>query len=152
MVISLAVVALMTVLVVFALTSTKTVPSHGTVSAFKLSTYTDATHTVALDTFDWNTVNPGGSTYKDVYVMNDGGDLAMAISITYGDCLAHIGASPTHNVTGIGMTITSDLPPSTSLNKGAGILVRFTLTVPDNADTQLGVVFDVPISFIGTNP
>jgi len=152
MVISFAVAALMMTVIVFAaLRSTKTVPSTGTVYAFKVSVYTDETGNTPVDSFIWNNVNPGLSTTKDVFVRNDAGSLPMTLTITTDDCVAQVGTPPVTNTSDIGMTITWNIT-SYPLTAGSGVWVQMTLAVPDNTETVKGLTFDLPINFIGDNP
>ena len=150
--ISLVVAAIMmTAIAIAALRSTRTIPTSGTVYAFKVQVYTDETNNIEKETIPFTNVNPGGTDTEDVYVKNDAGDLPMRVSITTGDCDAHVGGLPTHNISDVGISITWNVTDYT-LNKGQGVWARLTLTVLDNAETQKGVTFDVPINFIGDNP
>jgi len=141
---ALAIVAVMMMTTVLALLQTsKTIPSSGTIYAFKVNIYTDETGNTLIDTITWANVNPGGSATKDVYVRNDAGSLTLILSMTTDTWIA----TPS-NSSDLGVTITWNCTAQ-ELTPTQGVWARLTLTVPDNLETQKGLDFDVGIKIIG---
>jgi hypothetical protein len=64
------------------LTSTKTIPSSGTLNAFKVGVYTDDQFYNPVSTIAWADLNPGESTSQTVYVRNEAGDLSVKLSLS----------------------------------------------------------------------
>lgn len=133
---------LMMATVLALLQSTKTVPSSGTIYAFKVAVYTDETASNPVFKVNWTTVNPGGSDTEDVYVKNEAGSLSMNLSMTTSGWSATpsnttLVASLSWNATG------------TVLSAGTGTWARLTLAVEDNLETQTGLDFSVNINVIG---
>jgi hypothetical protein len=141
---ALAIIALMTITVVVALLqSSKTIPSSGTIYAYKVVVYANSGLTNQLDKINWTTVNPGGSTTQTIYVKNEAGNLNMILSMEI------TGWSPTPanttNVVYFGWNQTG-----TTLTPGQSTTALVSMVVPDNSETQTGLSFDVSIRIIGT--
>jgi hypothetical protein len=141
---ALAIIALMTITVVVALLQTsKTIPSSGTIYAYKVGVYSDPSLTTPLSSITWETVNPGGSTNQTIYVKNEAENLTMTLSMD----TSSWSPSPanTTNVVYFGWNQTG-----TVLAPGADATALVTMIVPDNAETQTGLSFNVNIDIIGT--
>jgi archaellin len=140
---ALAIVAVMMMTTVLALLQTsKTVPSSGTISAFKVGVYADSALTDPLYKINWTNVNPGNSTTQTIYVKNEAGNLNLNLSMTTNTW----SATPT-NTTDVA-TVTWN-KGGTVLAPGQNATATVTLTVADNAETQFGLSFDVNVKIIG---
>ena len=144
-IVALTIAAIMMIASVLALlTSIKTIPSSGTISAFKVTVYENDTTTLVITPFAFDSVSNGSSTYRDVYVKNQAGNKNMTLSMTTDTWVADIA-----NSTDIGVTLTWNYT-SGILTPGNGEGVRLTLSAADNADTRTGLSFTVNINIIGT--
>lgn len=54
------------------LQSSRTIPSHGTISGVNVNVYQDSNCTQPLTSVDWGTLDNGSSAIKTVYVRNEG--------------------------------------------------------------------------------
>jgi len=141
---ALAIVAVMMMTTVLALLQTsKTVPSSGTISAFKVGVYADSALTDPLYKINWTNVNPGNSTTQTIYVKNEAGNLNLSLSMTTNTW----SATPTNTTTNVA-TVTWN-KGGTVLAPGQNATAILTLTVADNAETQAGLSFDVNVKIIG---
>jgi len=144
---ALAIASIMMIASVLALlTSTKTVPSSGTISAFKVTVYEDDTTTLVITPFIFDSVSNGSSTYRDIFVKNAAGNKDMTLSMTTDTWVADPSNSSGPN---LGVTLTWNYT-SGILTPGSGELLRLTLSAADNAQTQAGLSFTVNINIIGT--
>jgi len=142
---ALAIASIMMIASVLALlTSTKQIPSTGTISVFKVAVYENDTTTPVITPFAFDSVSNGSSTYRDIYVKNQAGNKDMTLSMTVDNWVA----VPV-NSTGIGVTLTWNYTSGT-LTPGSGEGVRLTLSAADNAETKAGLSFTVNINRIGT--
>lgn len=65
------------------ITSTKTIPSSGTISGVNLGVYTDATYnTPFTSTLLWGTISNGTTVTYPIYIRNDGKSLSMKLSLS----------------------------------------------------------------------
>ena len=143
---ALAIASIMMIASVLALlTSTKQIPSTGTISAFKVAVYENDTTTPVITPFAFDSVSNGSSTYRDIYVKNQAGNKNMTLSMT----VANWVADPVNSTTGVGVMLTWNYT-SGILTPGSGELLRLTLSAADNAQTQAGLSFTVNINIIGT--
>ena len=141
---ALAIIALMTITVVVALLQTsKTIPSSGTIYAYKVGVYSDSALTNSISKINWTTVNPDGNTTQTIYVKNEAGNLNMTLSMEITDWTP----TPTNstNVVYFGWDQTG-----TELTPGQNATAIVTMIVLDNAETQTGLFFDVNVKIIGT--
>jgi hypothetical protein len=142
---ALAIATIMMIASVLALlTSTKTIPSSGTISAFKVTVYENDTTTLVKIPFAFDSVSNGSTTYRDIYVKNQAGNKDMTLSMTTDTWVAD-----PDNSSDIGVTLTWNYT-SGILNPGTGEGVRLTLSAANNAQTQDGLSFTVNINIIGT--
>lgn len=142
-IIALAMVAaLFTVIVIAQLTTTRTVPSTGTIYAFKVTVYADEACTNQVFQINWTTLNPGGQDVQDFYVKNDAGSLTMSLSMT----TSSWSATPANTTTVASLTWNAT---SAQLTSGESVCARFTLDVEDNAETQTGLDFDFDVNVTG---
>jgi hypothetical protein len=143
--IALAVALMLMIASVLALlSSTKQVPTKGTISAFRVAVYENDTTTPVITPFYFDWVSNGSTTYRDIYVKNQQGAKSMTLSWTVTDWVA-----VPSNGSSIGVTLTWNYAGAI-LAPGDGQAVRLTLTAADNAATQTGLSFDVNINIIGT--
>jgi len=144
---ALAIAAIMMMAGVLALlSSTKQIPSSGTISAFRVAVYENDTITPVITPFAFDSVSNGSSTYRDIYVKNQAGNKNMTLSMTVDTWIAE-----PSNATGpdLGVTLAWNYT-SGILTPGSGELLRLTLFAADNAETQAGLSFTVKIYIMGT--
>jgi hypothetical protein len=133
--------------VVALLTSTKTIPSSGTISAFKVGVYSNAGCTIPLTGITFDTISPSYNTNKTVYIKNDGPSggksLSLSMTVTNWACTPQ---NTTENVVTIAFNSTS-----TVLAPTVSCAANITLTALDNDSTKTGLSFtDISINIIGT--
>lgn len=146
LVVALALVTIMMMASVWAfLTSMKTIPSKGSIYAFKVAVYENDTTTGVITPFLFDNLNPDSSTYRDIYVKNEAGDKNVTLSWTVGNWTA-----VPENSSDIGVTLTWNYDGN-PIAHGTGTMVRLTLYAPNNAATQAGLSFDVRINITGTS-
>jgi hypothetical protein len=140
---ALAIVAVMMMTTVLALLQTsKTVPSSGTISAFKVGVYSNVGCTIPMTTITWTAVNPGDSTGQVIYVKNEASSLTLSLSMT-----PEAWSATPVNATAVAYV--SWNITATVLAPGQNATATVTLTVTDNAETQFGLSFDVNVKIIG---
>jgi hypothetical protein len=136
--------------VVALLTSTKTIPSSGTISAFKVGVYTDGTYGTSLTALAFDPISPGYSTIKTIFIRNDApsGGKSMNLSMTVTNWNASCSPlNATYNV------VTFDFNQTgTVLAPTYGVAANITLTALVNNETQAGLTFSnvLNINIIGT--
>jgi hypothetical protein len=145
---ALAIASIMMIASVLALlTSTKTIPSSGTISAFKVGVYSDSGCTIPLTGITFDTVSAGYSTSETVYIKNNAviGGQSMNLSMTVTDW-ACTPANDTENVVTFAFNSTGiALAPTYSC------AADITLTALDNNSTRTGLSFTgININIIGT--
>jgi hypothetical protein len=144
---ALAIASIMMIASVVALlTSTKTVPSSGTISAFKVTVYENDTTTLVITPFIFDSVGNGSSTYRDIFVKNAAGNKGMTLGMTTDTWVADPSNSSGPD---LGVTLTWNYT-SGVLTPGTGEGVRLTLSAADNTQTRTGLSFTVKINIIGT--
>jgi hypothetical protein len=140
---ALAIVAVMMMTTVLALLQTsKTVPSSGTISAFKVGVYANSGLSDPISKINWTAVNPGDTTTQTIYVKNEAGALTLSLSMTP----EAWSATPT-NQSAVAY-ITWD-QQDTDLTPGQSVTAILTLQVLNNTETQTGLSFDVNIRIVG---
>ena len=129
------------------LTSIKTIPSSGTISAFKVGVYSNAGCTIPITEITFDTISPSYSTIKTVYIKNDGpvGGQSLSLSMTV-PSWACTPMNTTEDVVTIAFNSTS-----TVLAPTVSCAANITLTALDNDSTKTGLSFtDISINIIGT--
>ena len=145
-IVALAIAAIIMMASVLALlTSTKTIPSKGTIYAFKVAVYENDTTTPVATPFFFDNVNAGGETYRDIYVKNEAESKSLTLSMTVTDW----SATPS-NSSDIGVTLAWNHTGG-AIAPGNGVNLRLTLTAADNEQTKNGLDFDININIIGTS-
>jgi hypothetical protein len=141
---ALMIIAVMMITTVVAILQTsKTIPSSGTIYAYKLGIYSDSGCNTPISTINWATVNPGGSTQQVIYVKNEAGNLKMELS------METPGWSPTPSNSTAVVFLGWD-KTATKLDPNTSTMATVSLVVADNAETQAGLTFDVSIKIVGT--
>jgi hypothetical protein len=137
----LAIAAIMIVVVFAAITSTKTVPSSGTIAGVNLGVYSDPGCTIALDASNpivWGTVNPGAFVTQTVYILNTGTtDMTLALTTS-------------NWVNQSLLTLTWD-KESAVVNPGLANKVTAILTLTASSSFTTGTDFSVDIVITGTH-
>ena len=129
------------------LLSTKTIPSSGTISAFKVVVYSDSGFTTELTSITFDTISAGYNTNKTVFIKNNAttGGRSMSLSMTVPSWTCSP-LNTTMNVVTIAFNSTS-----TILAPQAGCAANITLTALDNELTNAGLSFsNIDINIIGT--
>ena len=146
-IVALSIAAMMTVAGVLALmTSSKTIPTSGTINAFKVGVYSDSGCSTPLSTITFNTVSPGYSTDQTVFIRNDatsgGKSMSLSMTVTNWACTP----SNSTNVVTIAFNSTGvTLAPTVSC------AANITLTALDNDETKTGLSFtNININIFGT--
>ncbi len=141
---ALAIVAVLMMTTVLALLQTsKTIPSSGTISAFKVGVYSDVGCTTPISTITWTTVNPGDTTTQTIYVKNEASSLTLSVSMTPEGW----SASPA-NATVVAY-VSWNVTVGTQLAHGASLAALLTLTTVNNTETQTGLNFNVNVRIVG---
>jgi len=141
---ALAIVAVMMMTTVLALLQTsKTVPSSGTISAFKVGVYANPGLTDPISKINWTDVNPGDNTTQTIYVKNEAGALTLSLSMTP----EAWSATPTANQSTVAYITWNQ--QDTDLTPGQNVTAILTLQVLNNTETQTGLNFDVNIRIVG---
>jgi len=141
---ALAIVAVMMMTTVLALLQTsKTVPSSGTISAFKVAVYANPGLTNPISKINWTDVNPGDTTTQTIYVKNEAGALTLSLSMTPEDWSAT--PANTTTVAYVSWNITA----GTQLTPGASLAALLTLTTVNNTETQTGLNFNINVRIVG---
>ena len=136
--------------VVALLTSTKTIPSSGTISAFKVGVYTDAGFGTPLATIAFDPISPSYNTNKTIFIRNDApsGGKSMTLSMTVTNWNASCSPlNTTYNVVTFAFNRTG-----TVLAPTESVAADITLTALENNETQAGLTFSnvLNINIIGT--
>ncbi|HUW49266.1 MAG TPA: hypothetical protein VMW36_11035 [Patescibacteria group bacterium] len=147
-IVALTVAAIMMMATVLAtLLSTKTIPSSGTISAFKVDVYSDDGLTTPLTAIPFDTISAGYNTSKTVYIKNNAvlGGQSMSLSMTVTDW-ACTPANTTENVVTFAFNSTGTILAPTE-----NCTATITLTALDNNSTRAGLSFtSININIIGT--
>lgn len=142
-IVALAIATTLLMVTAFALlTTTRTVPSTGTIYAFRVTVYANEACTDQVYQINWTTINPGGTDVKDFYVKNDAGNLGMDLSMA----TSGWSGNPT-NTTDVA-TLTWNAT-SHHLAAGESACAEFTLAIADNAETQAGLTFSFDVNVTG---
>jgi hypothetical protein len=129
------------------LLSTKTIPSSGTISAFKVGVYSDVGCTTPVASITFDTISAGYNTIVPVYVKNEAvtGGQSMDLSMT----ITNWASIPSYTMESV-VTIVFN-PTSTTLAPQESTAATITLTALDNAETEAGLTFtNININIIGT--
>jgi hypothetical protein len=131
------------------LTSTKTIPSSGTISAFKVGVYSDAECTIPLTAIAFGSVSPSYNTNQTMFIKNDSpsGGKSLSLSMTIPNWNAVCTPlNTTYNVVTFVFNQTGTvLAPTNS------VAANITMTALENAETQAGLSFtSLSINIIGT--
>jgi hypothetical protein len=129
------------------LLSTKTIPSSGTISAFKVVVYSDSGFTTELTAITFDTISAGYNTNKTVYIKNNattgGRSMSLSMAVPSWTCSP---PNTTMNVVTIAFNSTG-----TVLAPQAGCAANITLTALDNVLTNAGLSFtNIDINIVGT--
>lgn len=129
------------------LLSTKTIPSSGTISAFKVVVYSDSGFTTELTAITFDTISAGYNTNKTVYIKNnattDGRSMSLSMTVPSWTCSP---LNTTMNVVTIAFNSTG-----TVLAPQSGCAANITLTALDNVLTNAGLSFtNIDINIVGT--
>ena len=145
---ALTICAIMLMATVLAtLLSTKTIPSTGTISAFKVVVYSDSGFNTELPTITFDTISAGYNTNKTVYIKNNattgGRSMRLSMTVTNWAC-----TPPTTMESVVTFAFNST---DTILAPQAGCAANITLTALDNGLTNAGLSFsNIDINIIGT--
>jgi hypothetical protein len=63
------------------LTSNRSIPNSGEITAINVGVYSDSACTTSLTSWNWSTLDPGSSTLKTMYVKNNG-TVPMTLNMT----------------------------------------------------------------------
>jgi hypothetical protein len=66
------------------LTTTRTLPSNGTINVIGVGVYSDVNCTTVLSSVSWGTLNPGDTPTHTIYVQNNG-TIPVTLTMTYGN-------------------------------------------------------------------
>ena len=146
-IVALSIAAMMMVASVLAImTSSKTIPSSGSINAFKVGVYSNAGCTTPLDSITFDTISPGYNTNKTVFIKNDAtsGGKSMSLSMT----VTNWGSTPTNGSTVVYIAFNST---GVTLAPTISCAANITLTALDNDETKAGLSFtDIDINIFGT--
>jgi hypothetical protein len=141
---ALAIVAVMMLTTVWALLQTsKSIPSSGTISAFKVGVYSNVGCTIPMTTITWTAVNPGDSTNQVIYVKNEASSLTLSLSMT-----PEAWSATPVNATAVAY-VSWNITAGTQLTPGASLAALLTLTTVNNTETQTGLTFNVNVRIVG---
>jgi hypothetical protein len=124
-------IAALVVVGVFAITSTRTIPSNGTIVGINLGVYLDSACTNQVFAINWTAVNPGSDVTQQVYVVNKG-TTDMTLSLSNGTW------SPTE--ANQYLTLSWDKVGAT-VHPGVGNATLATLTLAASASYTNGTTF-----------
>jgi hypothetical protein len=146
-IVALSIAAIMMVASVLALmTSTKTIPTSGTINAFKVGVYTDAGCGTALTSITFDTISPGYNTNKTIFIRNDAssGGKSMNLSMT----VTNWACTPTNTTNVVTFAFNST---GVTLAPTISCAANITLTAFDNNETKIGLSFtNIDINIFGT--
>jgi len=146
-IVALSIAAMMMVASVLAImTSSKTIPSSGSINAFKVGVYSNAGCTTPLDSITFDTISPGYNTNKTVFIRNDAtsGGKSMSLSMT----VTNWGSTPPNGSTVVYIAFNST---GVTLAPTISCAANITLTALDNDETKAGLSFtDIDINIFGT--
>lgn len=145
--VALAIAAIMMVAVVMAITSTRTVPTTGTITGVNLGVFSDLACNNPIDStnkLSWGALNPGDNVPVTVYLKNSG-SAPMTLSLQVDAASWNPAEAGTH------LTIDWNkeglvLPASTS-----GFAAILTLHAPSNWKPDLDTTFSVNVVIAGTH-
>jgi hypothetical protein len=140
---ALAIAAIVIVGVFAAITSTRTIPSNGTIVGVNLGVYLNALCTDQVYAINWTAVNPGGSVTQQVYIVNKG-TTDMTISLSNGTW------SPAE--ADQYLTLTWNKGTGTVVHPGVGNATLATLTLSASALYENGTTFNGNVVISGTSP
>jgi hypothetical protein len=129
------------------LLTTKTIPSSGTISAYKVGVYQEAACTNPVTSITFDQVSPSYNTNYTIFIKNDspigGKSFSLSMTIPTWTCtpqnVSYNVALFTFNQTG------------TILAPQEYCAANITLSAPDNAETEAGLTFSsININIIGT--
>ncbi len=142
-VIVVAALALAAIVVVgvFAITSSRTIPSNGTIVGINLGVYLDAPCINQVFAINWTAVNPGSFVTQQVYVVNKG-TTDMTVSLSNGTWTP-VEANEY-------LTLTWNLGTSTVVHPGVGNATLATLTLTADALYTNGTTFNGNVIISGT--
>jgi hypothetical protein len=149
-IIALSIAAMMMVAGVLAImTSSKTIPSSGSINAFKVGVYLDSGCNNAIDSIAFDTISPGYNTNETIFIRNDAtsGGKSMSLSMTITNWNASCSPlNQTYNVATFYFNSTG-----VTLAPLASCEAYITLTALDNNETKNGLTFtNLGINIIGT--
>jgi hypothetical protein len=139
----LAIAAIVVVGVFAAITSTRTIPSNGTIVGVNLGVYLDSSCTDQVFAINWTNVTPGSYVTQQVYIVNKG-TADMTLSLSNGTW------SPVE--ANEYLTLTWDKGTSTVVQPGVGNATLATLTLSASASYQNGTTFTGNVIISGTSP
>ena len=116
--VAVAVVLLMTSALAL-LTSNRSIPNSGEITAINVSVYQDSACTISLSSWNWSTLDPGSSTLKTMYIKNNG-TVPMTLNMTTNTW------TPSNAPTYITVTWNRE---GYSVNDGSSVQANVTLTV-----------------------
>jgi hypothetical protein len=146
-IVALSIATVMMVASVLAImTSSKTIPTSGTINAFKVGVYSDAGCNTPLSSITFDTISPGYNTNKTIFIRNDAtsGGKSMSLSMTVTDWACN----PTNSSTVVYIAFNST---GTTLAPTVSCAADITLTALDNNETKTGLSFtNININIFGT--
>jgi hypothetical protein len=128
------------------MTSSKTIPTSGTINAFKVGVYSDAGCTTSLNSIAFDTISPGYNTNKTIFIRNDAtsGGKSMSLSMT----VTNWACTPTNTTNVVTIVFNST---GVTLAPTISCAANITLTAFDNAETKAGLNFtNIDINIFGT--
>lgn len=125
------------------LSSTKTIPTSGTINSFNVGVYqSDLVTPITSITF--SAIIPGGTTTATIYVKNNAAATDMMLNMTVGAW----SSTPTNSTNVVSMSWDRE---GYTLTHGSSVQATITLTAADNAETRAGLTFTgVNINIVGT--
>ena len=123
-------------LVTAGLITTSNLNSNGTISAVNVGVYSDSACTINCTSLDWETIPPGNSTIKVVYVKNTG-TLPVTLSMTVDSW------QPTNENSYLTLVWNAT---GTGLDADESVAARFTLTVAADPGDVTDFSFNIIIT------
>ena len=131
------------------LLSTKTIPSSGTISAYKVGVYTDATYTTSLTGITFAQISPSYNTNYTIFIKNDSPSGGKSFSLSMSIPNWNTACSPLNTTYNVALFTFNQT--GTVLAPQGTCAANITLTAPDNAETEAGLTFtNLSINIIGT--
>ena len=138
---ALILVPVLIVSVYAVLVATRTISNTAAIKTVGVSAWQDSNCTITLTTYDWGTIDPGGSAQKTMYLKNDG-NAAITLNMTTGSWVptnASIYVTVTWNREGAVIPVGNSLQANVTLSVSTGAATAgitsfsFTITITGTA-------------------